>query len=81
VGSGWTSVAVLEDVDLGALSQNTTAAALLRATTAVRGAYGSGRLLRTPLLSALFLDDGRAVVGAVDPAVLEEAATTATGSR
>ena len=38
----------------------------------VSGSWGSGRLLRTThgLLSMLFLDDGRIVVGSVAPAAL-----------
>jgi outer membrane lipoprotein-sorting protein len=81
VGSGWTAVAVLQGVDADALSSDATAGAVLRATTRVEGSYGSGRLLRTPLLSVLLLDDGRALVGAVDPAVLEEAAASTARAR
>jgi MucB/RseB N-terminal domain len=51
--------------------------ALLRSATPVSGAYGSGRLLRTALVSVLMLDDGRVFVGAVTPATLEQAATSA----
>jgi hypothetical protein len=74
-------VAVLQGVDADALSSDATAGAVLRATTRVEGSYGSGRLLRTPLLSVLLLDDGRALVGAVDPAVLEEAAASTARAR
>jgi hypothetical protein len=49
---------------------------LLRSATPVSGAYGSGRLLRTALVSVLLLDDGRVFVGAVTPATLEQAATS-----
>jgi hypothetical protein len=42
--------------------------------TPVSGAFGSGHLLRTKLVTVLLLDDGRAFVGAVSPAFLEQAA-------
>ena len=51
--------------------------ALTRAMTPVSGACGSGHLLRTKLVSVLLIDDGRLLVGAVAPAVLEQAAATA----
>ena len=44
--------------------------ALLKAATPVRGAWGSGRLLRTSLLSVLFTSQGTVLAGAVTPAVL-----------
>jgi outer membrane lipoprotein-sorting protein len=75
VGKGWTSVAVLKGVDLGAVGQDATAGALLRGTTPVTGPFGSGRLLKTALVSVLFVGD-TAYVGAVEPAVLEQAAAT-----
>jgi outer membrane lipoprotein-sorting protein len=73
VGSGWTAVAVLHGVDLGALGEDQTANAVLRGTTEVSGSFGSGRLLRTALVSVLIVGD-TAYLGAVDPAVLEQAA-------
>jgi hypothetical protein len=51
--------------------------ALLRSSTPVSGAYGSGRLLRTALVSVLMLDDGRVFVGAVTPTLLEQVAADA----
>jgi outer membrane lipoprotein-sorting protein len=48
--------------------------ALAAASRPVSGAYGSGRLLSTTLVSVLTLDDGRRLVGAVRPEVLERAA-------
>lgn len=51
--------------------------ALLGAATPVSGTWGSGKLLRTPLFSALFTNDGRMLVGAVTPEVLYGAATQA----
>jgi outer membrane lipoprotein-sorting protein len=53
---------------------------LLRSATPVSGAYGSGRLLRTSLVSVLMLDDGRVFVGAVTPATLEQAAASSARS-
>jgi outer membrane lipoprotein-sorting protein len=43
---------------------------LLRASTPVHGAWGSGRLLRTSLVSVLLTRKGEVLVGAVRPAVL-----------
>jgi outer membrane lipoprotein-sorting protein len=73
VGTGWTSVAVVRGVDLGAAGQDPTANALLRGTTTVNGPFGTGRLLKTALVSVLVVGD-TAYVGAVEPAVLEQAA-------
>jgi hypothetical protein len=50
------------------------AAALLRSATPVHGAWGSGKLLRTSLVSVLMTSNGHVLVGAVTPAVLESAA-------
>lgn len=83
IGKGWTAVAVLRGVDLTAVSGNGQRAtnrqldALMRATTPVSGPFGTGKLLRTKLVSVLLLDDGRAFVGAVGPAVLEQVAASA----
>jgi outer membrane lipoprotein-sorting protein len=78
VGTGWMSVLVLPGATASSLSSNATLSTLLKATTPVQGAFGSGQLLSTPLLSVLILSDGRTLVGAVPPSVLEQAATTAT---
>ena len=75
VGKGWTAVAVIKGVDLGALGQDETANAVLRGTESVTGPFGTGRLLRTALVSVLVVGD-TAYVGAVDPAVLEQAAAS-----
>jgi hypothetical protein len=48
--------------------------ALLRSATPVHGSWGSGRLLRTSLVSMLITNDGRVLVGAVAPSVLYGAA-------
>jgi outer membrane lipoprotein-sorting protein len=44
--------------------------ALLRAARPVHGSWGSGRLLRTSLISVLITDGGRVLIGAVQPSVL-----------
>lgn len=55
--------------------------ALLSSATPVSGAWGSGRLLQTSLVSVLITSDGRTFVGAVQPSVLYAAAgQAATGS-
>ncbi len=77
VGTGWTSVAVIKGVDLSAAGGNAQLSTLLRSAKQVSGSYGSGRVITTALVSALLLDDGRLFVGAVTPAVLEQAATRA----
>ena len=46
---------------------------LMKATTPVSGAFGSGRLLHTDLVSVLFLNDGRVAAGFVVPSALEAA--------
>jgi hypothetical protein len=44
--------------------------ALLRAATPVHGSWGSGRLLRTSLVSVLLTNSGHVLIGAVTPSVL-----------
>src|SRR5580658_3118132 len=51
--------------------------ALLAAATPVHGAWGSGRLLRTSLVSVLITNAGRTYIGAVQPSVLYAAASSA----
>jgi hypothetical protein len=51
--------------------------ALLGSATQVSGSWGSGRLLRTSLISALITSNGRLFVGAVQPSVLYAAAAQA----
>ena len=50
------------------------AGALLKSATPVHGAWGSGRLLHTSLVSVLMTNSGHVLVGAVTPAVLYAAA-------
>jgi hypothetical protein len=85
IGTGWTSVAELSGVSLPgaaapsdgehAHSAGEQLSALREAMTPVSGAFGSGQVLRTKLVSVLLLDDGRLFVGAVAPNVLEAAAS------
>jgi outer membrane lipoprotein-sorting protein len=84
IGTGWTAVVELPGVSLpsgdrGPRDGRRSAAseqlsALTKAMTPVSGAFGNGQVLRTKLLTVLLLDDGRAFVGAVRPAILEQAA-------
>jgi outer membrane lipoprotein-sorting protein len=72
VGHDWTSVAIISNIQLPAqLSQ------YFSAGTAVHGAFGTGRLIGSPLVNVLILNDGRMAVGAVSPAALEAAVATA----
>ena len=68
MGKGWLSVAVLPAAAGGALQG--TIGALEGAATPVHGFWGSGRLLRTSLLSILFTDGGEMLIGATVPSVL-----------
>jgi hypothetical protein len=47
---------------------------LIGAATPVHGAWGSGQLLHTSLVTMLITNDGHVLIGAVTPAVLENAA-------
>jgi outer membrane lipoprotein-sorting protein len=80
IGQGWTSVVAMDGVQLGAATGRNASPstdALLKSLKPVSGSFGSGRLLKTNLLSVLLLDNGKAFVGAVSPAMLEQAAATA----
>lgn len=82
VGTGWTSVVVAKgmttQVPEGKTAEQKQASAaatkFLDSLPKVHGDWGSGRLLKTKLFSALLTDDGRLIVGAVDPATLYQAA-------
>src|SRR6266536_2263769 len=83
-GSGWLTVLDLPSSELtsgagpGSGHSPGDDAAVLRtllaAATPVHGAWGSGRLLRTSLVSVLITDQGHAFAGAVQPSVLYAAA-------
>jgi outer membrane lipoprotein-sorting protein len=78
LGEGWTSVLVVDELTLpetdGQTDDSGMLDALLAAGTRVEGGYGAGTLYETALVSALWLDDGTLLVGAVTPDVLEETA-------
>ncbi|HJY71011.1 MAG TPA: DUF2092 domain-containing protein [Streptosporangiaceae bacterium] len=90
IGSGWLAVLDLPSAGLTApggsgsggssagdsASRDSAAVlkALLASATPVSGAWGSGRLLRTSLVTVLITDSGRMFVGAVQPSVLYAAA-------
>jgi hypothetical protein len=93
IGSGWLTVADLPAAGLTAPSGSASAPdnggsgdsaavlnALLRSATPVSGAWGSGRLLQTSLVSVLITDGGRMFIGAVQPSVLYAAAGQAASS-
>jgi outer membrane lipoprotein-sorting protein len=85
VGTGWDSVTVAHGVNLAAVTgaapqaQGDSAAAgtlpslagaLTQGAKPVTGAFGTGKLLTTSLLTALITDDGRVYAGAVTPEAL-----------
>lgn len=72
VGSGWSSVLELR-ASAKQVQQLTKGA--LRTVQHVSGAWGTGRLVDSALLSALITDDGRVYAGAVDPSALYAAAS------
>jgi outer membrane lipoprotein-sorting protein len=89
IGEGWSTIAKLTGVAAlpgstsgpaggsangSASGPGDQVAALLNGLPKVSGSWGSGRLFRSALLSALLTDDGRVYVGAVDPELLYHAA-------
>lgn len=94
IGSGWLAVANLPGSALtdttkaigqrpssgSGLSGDTgaVAGALIKSATRVSGSWGSGRLIKTSLISVLITDNGRVLVGAVTPQVLYSAAAQVT---
>lgn len=73
VGKGWTTVLVAHLPAAEKTSGPSSTTAMLDALPRVSGAWGSGHLLRTALLSAVLTDDGRVAVGAVPPQLLYHA--------
>lgn len=86
VGESWTSVLVLRGIDLTELTAGSGGDApdqqvtqdmidaLLAELTPVSGPYGSGVAMQSDLFSAMLLDDGRLLMGAVTLEALEAAA-------
>jgi outer membrane lipoprotein-sorting protein len=77
IGEGWTSVLVVSDLEVPAGDDSGMLDALLGAGSVVTGPYGTGLLFETALVSALWLEDGTLLLGAVTPDVLEAAAEEA----
>jgi outer membrane lipoprotein-sorting protein len=90
IGSGWLAVLELPSSAMastpgsGPVTANGTSGesaaalgALVRAAAVEHGAWGTGRLLRTGLVSVLMTDSGSTFVGAVQPSVLYAAALKA----
>ncbi|NYE75197.1 LolA family protein [Microlunatus parietis] len=69
IGKGWTAVYLADGGDAGTITDNATLEALPR----VSGAWGSGRLFSSRLVSAVIADDGRVAAGAVRPELLYDA--------
>jgi hypothetical protein len=67
-GTGWLSVVALPVRSAG--HELRMLGVLVKAATPVHGSWGSGRLLRTSLLSVLVTSKGQLIAGAVTPAVL-----------
>lgn len=77
IGTGWTTVLVarVSDGPLdAAASGDNPLAAILGSLPTVNGSWGSGRVLKSRLFSALLTDDGRILVGAVTAERLAEVA-------
>lgn len=76
IGTGWTTILKVTGMpsvaSLG--KQAGQADAVLGSLPSVSGSWGKGRLFNSTLISALITDDGRAYIGAVDPAMLYQAA-------
>ena len=88
IGSGWLTVLKLPSSALtpgnpapgsstsgGSADSAAVLRALLASATPVHGAWGTGRLLRTSLVSVLMTDQGSTFVGAVEPSVIYAAAS------
>lgn len=75
VGTGWTRVLVTaaRPADRSGGDEGALGTFLAQLPT-VSGSWGSGKLLRSSLVSALLTDDGRLLVGMVPPELLYDAA-------
>jgi outer membrane lipoprotein-sorting protein len=91
IGKNWLAVADLPSSVLSGLTSvkhqptgsglsgdsDQVISALLKSATPVSGSWGSGRLIKTSLISVLITSNGRVLVGAVTPQVLYSAAAQA----
>jgi outer membrane lipoprotein-sorting protein len=73
IGADWGSIFAVSGADLYEGSSGMAFLELESVTTAVSGPWGSGRLLTSSLINALFLPNGRVLVGLTSPAALEQA--------
>jgi hypothetical protein len=71
IGTAWDQVIVAQGV-----KADPRVDALLKSATRVSGPFGSGRLVRTSLLSVILFDDGRLAAGAITPQALEAVLAT-----
>lgn len=74
IGKGWESIAVVRGqvpAESGPLNQ------MLANARTVQGSWGTGKILTSRMVSALFTDDGRVLIGLVPPSVLESAVAKA----
>ncbi|MEV0387150.1 DUF2092 domain-containing protein [Nonomuraea sp. NPDC050643] len=62
------------DPDGGDVDPSALADTVLKSATPVSGTWGSGKLIKTKLVTALLTDDGRLLVGAVTPEEITKAA-------
>jgi hypothetical protein len=90
IGSGWTAILAVQGQlpspsrRYGSYSQpgqsdgaqGSTLGAIIQQLPTVSGSWGTGRLLRTRLLSVLITNDGRVFAGAVAPSALYAAAAS-----
>jgi outer membrane lipoprotein-sorting protein len=93
IGSGWLTVVELPSPGLtsgpgapvsvngGPGEDSALLQTLLSSAAKVSGSWGSGRLLRTSLISVLITDSGRMYAGAVQPSVLYAAAAHAAAGK
>lgn len=73
VGTGWTTVVVVDGMSPAA-DPTGSGAAILDQLRRVSGSWGSGRLMTSRLVTVLFTDDGRMIAGSVPPELLYAAA-------
>lgn len=76
IGSGWTAVVVAHLSGNDSPSNSGTLGSIVKSLPAIHGVFGNGRLLETRLVTALILDDGRVIFGAVEPSALIAAASS-----
>lgn len=73
IGTGWSTVLCYRGTHVSPTQLQATVAPALEPSK-VKGGWGKGRLLQSPLVSVLITSDGRIYVGAVQPSALYAAA-------